>query len=229
MKKTLYVLNIDNYCPEITEITYPLLRHWAAKMGAEFRVINNRQFPSHPVVYEKLQIHELGQDNDWNLYVDSDALVHPETPDLTEFLPPHTVFHHNLDMANVRFRYDEYFRRDGRNIGSCNWLAIAPRSCLDLWRPCDLLSWQMVANIFPTPAEEAAGIRANHLIDDYALSRNIARFGLKANHMGQVLERVGLTGSEFFFHKYLESPAQKLELIRETVKRWKLEGTVNAG
>ncbi len=34
MKKTVFLLNIGNYAPQITGLTYPLIRRWARKIGA---------------------------------------------------------------------------------------------------------------------------------------------------------------------------------------------------
>ena len=36
MRKTLYVLNVEGYAPQITALTYPLLRYYADRIGAEF-------------------------------------------------------------------------------------------------------------------------------------------------------------------------------------------------
>jgi hypothetical protein len=130
MKKCVWTLNVDGYASEITKLTYPLLEGWANKIGADFRIITKRNWPSYPPVYEKLQIHTLGKDYDWNIYVDSDALIHPDFFDPTEHIKKDTVLHNGCDMAGVRWRYDDIFRRDGRHIGSCNWFRIelVPRS-----------------------------------------------------------------------------------------------------
>ena len=109
----------NNYAPEITELTYPLIKHYAEKIGADFYTITERKFPNMPPVYEKMQIYDLGKkmENDWNIYIDSDALVHPDFFDVTNFIKKDTVVHNGADMANNRWRYDKYFIRDGRNIG----------------------------------------------------------------------------------------------------------------
>lgn len=138
-KKTIFTVRVDNYAPEICELTYPLIKAWAHKIGAQFHVIRERKFPDWPPVYEKLQIYQIAQDmqNDWNIYLDSDALVHPDTFDITEHLSRDTVCHNGNDMAGCRWRYDRFFQRDGRHIGSCNWLAIASDLCIELWKPLD--------------------------------------------------------------------------------------------
>src|SRR5882672_8362849 len=140
MKKTIFTLNVDGYSSEITELTYPLIKQYANKIGADFHIIKTRKYPEYPAVYEKMQIYDLGREmqNDWNIYIDSDALVHPDMFDVTEFLSKDTVCHNGTDMANNRWRYDRYFQRDKRHIGSCNWFTIASDWCLDLWHPLDI-------------------------------------------------------------------------------------------
>lgn len=91
MKKTIYTLNVNDYSREVTNITYPFIAGYAKKIGADFQIISTRKFPDFPVVYEKFQMYELGKDNGWNIYVDSDALVHPDTFDVTELLPEASV------------------------------------------------------------------------------------------------------------------------------------------
>src|SRR6185295_5670102 len=153
-RKTIFTLNIGDYAPEVVKITRPLLVHYARKIGADIHDITERKFPEWPVVYEKLQIHELGAAPGWNIYIDSDTLIHPDMFDVTDHLHLDTVCHNGKDMAGNRWRYDKYFRRDGRHIGSCNWWAVASDWCVDLWRPLDDITLEeAVANIYPTVDE----------------------------------------------------------------------------
>lgn len=88
-------------------MTYPWIEFYANKIGAEIFVISDRKFPGFPPVYEKLQIYKLSKKmkNDWNIYIDSDTLIHPETIDFTNYIKKDTVLHHGHDMANVRWKY----------------------------------------------------------------------------------------------------------------------------
>jgi hypothetical protein len=225
MRKTLYTLNIDNYAPKICEITYPLLKKYAHRCRAEFVVIEDRKFPDYPVCYEKLQIHELAEErhDEWSIYLDSDALVHPESPDFTCFLGKDTVFHNGVDPAALRWRYDHFFMRDGRNIGSCDWFTIASEWCRDLWHPLDISLDEALSNIRPTVIEANSGvIDAAHLLDDYVLSRNIARFGLKVVTATSIYEKLGIKEPWFFWHRYdvpLKTKIVDMEKIRDD---WKL-------
>ena len=235
-KKTIFMLNLNGYAPEITELTYPLIEAYARKIGAGIHTITERKFPEWPLTYEKLQIFELAQqmENDWNIYIDSDALVHPDTPDLTAMIPRDTVGHFWSDFAPVRWRRDRFFERDGRNIGSGNWLTVASSICVDLWHPLDdLTPQQAIANIFPTVAERrSAVINPSHLIDDYVLSRNIAKYGLKFRRLKELFEengfkevrdaqgRVIAQGVYFFYHHYLFDAKQKVAELKKAIRAW---------
>jgi hypothetical protein len=205
IKKTIYLLDVDGYEPEITALTRPTVEAWADKIEASVRVITSRLFPGWPPAYEKLQVGRLAKErgDDWAIYLDSDALVHQETPDFTALIAKDTVLHNGCDWSPVRWVPDEYMLRDGRWIGSCNWLAIASDWCLDLWTPLDITLDEAVRRIRPTVIELQSGvIDAAHLVDDYTLSRNIARYGLKFR---TVME---LVPGNWFWHAY-DIPAEE--------------------
>lgn len=221
---TVYTLNVDGYAPEITALTYPLLRRYAEKIDADFHVITERNWPAMPPVYEKLQIHTLARErgDEWAIFIDSDALVHPDFFDVTEHLPRDTVCHNGLDMAGCRWRYDDFFRRDGRHIGSCNWFTVASSWCRDLWAPLtDLTLAEALERIFPTQHELATVITREHLIDDYVLSRNIARYGLKCKTVIQIQRDLGDTGN-YLWHQYTLSTAEKVAQMRDVLRTWEV-------
>lgn len=201
MLKRLFTLNIGDYSPDIRALTYPLLQHYAKKIGAEFCEITERKYPDWPMNYEKLQIYDLGKDSDWNIYVDADALISPDLFDITEFLPRDTVLHWGTDPANNRWVFDNYFRRDGRNIGSAGWFTVASNWCRDIWTPCELTPAEATANIYPTHRETNMGLLPRHFVDEYVTSRNIAKFGLKVTTIKQLQDKHGILGA-YFWHIY---------------------------
>lgn len=241
IRKTIYTLCVNDYAPRIRELTFPLMRDYARKIGADFHVITERKFPEWPVTYEKLQIYELArgarshpvnistrtdgeiwtrvQDPsltppEWNIFIDADTLINPEMFDVTEHLSKDTVAHNGKDFAGIRWKYDQYFRRDGRHWGSCNWFTIASDWCLDIWRPLDdLTPEEAIARINITTEEYNSGCcKPEHLIDDYTLSRNIARFGLKATTIRDIQERVGIKDyPNLLWHVYTMTEEEKLK------------------
>jgi hypothetical protein len=221
-KKTIFTLNI-NYPNDITELTYPLLQAFATKCNADFYQITERKFPEWPVTFEKLQIFELAQrmGNEWSIYLDGDALVHPDTFDPTEHLSKDTVLHNGRDMAGNRFQYDRFFRRDGRHIGSGNWFTVASDWCVDLWEPPrDLTPAQAVAQIQPQTFEQVRGITPDHLVDDYVLSRNIAKYGLKFKTYSDLINDLHLNGAEYFWHQYTMPTEVKIRELKQVLTRW---------
>jgi hypothetical protein len=223
MKKTIYLLNINNYSPEITKLTYPYINNWAEKIGAEVFVIKDRKFPEFPVVYEKLQIYELEQErkSDWIIYIDSDCLIHPDLFDLTELIPKDTVFQVGNDFVLNRISIDDYFRRDGRFIGTCNWFTIVSSWCVDFFKPIDDLSLEEMNKKMRTiNSEKIAGIENGHLIDDFVLSRNLAKYGLKYTTMRDVLKKIGKENDNYFFHEFLIKEAGKAEIIKNRIAHW---------
>lgn len=223
MKKTIFTLNVDDYSPEITSITYPFIEQYAKKINADFYVIGKRKFPKMPVTYEKFQIYELAQEmkNDWNIFIDSDALIHPDTFDVTEFLHKDTVMTCRQDFAPLRFSYDKYFRRDGRHIGVGNWFTVASNWCVDLWHPLeDINLVEAVLKIHPTILERNNDITPAHLIDDYLVSRNIAKYGLKYTTFVKMLEEQGNPG-EFLYHEYLYNTKDKVENLKKILNLWR--------
>lgn len=225
VRKCIFTLCVNNYAPAITEHTFPLIARYAKKIGADFHIITKRRWPSFPPVYEKLQIYYLGQEmqNDWNLFIDADALVNPTMPDVTTLLPKDTVMHNGNDFASIRWRYDRYFLRNGRNIGSCNWFTLGSDWCIDLWHPLDIPLRQAVKNIFPVISEENSRMmKPSHLIDDYTLSRNIAKYGLKfRTFMDLQQEKYGHLGG-FLWHIYAAPESKKLEEMRKVLSAWRL-------
>lgn len=223
LKKTLFTLNVEGYAPNITALTFPILQRYARKIGADFHVITKRKFPDMPVTYEKFQIYELAKqmENDWNIYVDADTIIHPDLMDITNHMSKDTVAHNDNDTADNRWRYDEYFLRDGRHIGSCNWFSVASDLCLDLWHPLeDITLEQAISNINPIERESNGLIVPSHLIDDYIVSRNIARYGLKFTTFKKILQGLGYQNPLFMYHLYNIPEESKLEMLKGTLLTW---------
>lgn len=224
MKKTIYLLNIDNFAPDLCKITYPFIRCYANKIGAEIHTITERKYPNMPLTYEKLQIYSLAKENksDWNIYIDSDALIHPEFLDITSHLNKDTVCCFGRDEADGRWRMDSHFLRDGRHIGWGNWFAIASDWCVDLWSELDIPVEEAIGNIFPTPSELKNGITKEHLIDDYTLSRNVARFGLKFKTARQIFKDNGLDNL-LIQHQYTLSEKEQIKSHMKLILDWNVE------
>jgi hypothetical protein len=224
IKKTIFTLDID-YSKELTDLTYPYIKYYAHKIGADFYIINERKFPDYPITYEKLQIYELSQqmENDWNIFLDCDTLIHPDLMDITVHIPFDTVCHFGEDIASHRWKYDRFFLRDGRHIGSCTWFMAASSWCSEFWKPVDDMTLEEIENsIFPIRKEELYGIKPLGLIEDYIVSRNIAKYGLKYVSFDSILKKFGQDGQGLLYHRYMCPVEEKIVKIRQIMKQWNL-------
>lgn len=230
MKKTVYTLSVNNYDPEITSISFPLMQAWAKKIGADFHIITERKFPDAPPNYEKLQIYELAKEhkNDWNIFLDADCLVHPDFFDPTVFLQKDTVMFAAFDLAPLRFKTNRYFLRDGRNIGTSNWFAVASDWCVDLWKPYDGDWKDLVGDMRSTSWEKFLGMDDQHLIDDYVLSTNLAKYGLKATTISSIFQKYHTSEHNYkignpedhLFHNYEIPKYQRAEVLKKVKDTW---------
>ena len=237
VKKKLYTLCVDGYEPEITKLTFPLLQLYANKIGAEFVVINERKWPELPPVVEKFQVWEMALSThkaDWHIFFDADTLIHPDMWDVTAVLGKDTTCSGiTSDFTPMRFKPDEYFLRDGRFIGKGNWCAIFSEWCLDYFIP----PWmstpyalsdsqlgyiaELATNINLTVAEAASGVmQPSHLIDDYIVSRNIARYGLKHTLISEVGARYGQQVAPYLWHQYLHDTDEKVVKMKQVLQGW---------
>jgi hypothetical protein len=68
--------------------------------------------------------------------------------------------------------------------------------------------------------ERNADIKPEHLIDDFILSRNIARFGLKAISFRRIVAELGQLDSAYLWHQYLMTKEQKLLGMEAVLNVW---------
>jgi hypothetical protein len=225
-KRTLYTLCVDDYAPEITELTFPLMRTWAEKIGADFCVMTARCFPEWPAQCEKFQLptHAAAQGDEWSIFLDADVLIHPDFPDIFQHLDRSTVYHNGLDVATTRFNCrDAYFQRDGRFRSPGNWLCVVSdwtREDAYSFPPPDLTPEQTAARIRPHVNELAAGVHAVGLIDDFLMARNAARFGLHTGTIENVMKQLGL--NNVLWHNYLPTNAEKVPMMKSELVKWGL-------
>jgi len=171
MKKAcIHTVVIDNWFPELCALTLPLIQKWATNIGADFNLIHKAKFEGWPPNYERFQIWEQGLGYLWNINIDADFIVHPELEDVTVNDP--AIVRAEASMHCDHFFYpNQYFLRDGRNIGMSDNFILSSHWTHDVWTPLNLTY------------EEASKhcIRDPRQVSEFAVSLNIARFGLKAS------------------------------------------------
>jgi len=192
-KTVIYVLLVNDYLPELCQLTIPNLRAYAERLGAEFKLITERRFSEWPITYEKIQVHELGMDNEWNVLIDADTIIHPDMPDVRQVCGPQRVGFTSRYQAHLCLRQDKYFERDGRDVGVAGGFVVTSHLCHDLWTPLEFT--------FEEVREHAIRV---HILDEYCISRNLAKFGFpytgllnpEVQHMACHLGAEGKSGAQ---------------------------------
>lgn len=93
MKKAIVTLCIGEFYEKIGEITHPMFKAYAEKIGADFIVLKedfiNKNTKHNPPIfcYEKFQIGELLDKYDRVCFLDTDMIMSPETPDIFNLVP----------------------------------------------------------------------------------------------------------------------------------------------
>jgi len=168
-KACIHTLVIGDYQPEMCKLTLPNLKAYADKIGADFNIISTRKFPEFPINFERFQVWEDGRDYMYNLCIDSDYVIHPDTPNCVEYFDKRCVG--SLWSIDLRyyFKWNDYFERDGRSRGMADGLVMSTWLTHELWTPPDKSFEELKGNC----------LHDERQVSEFVLSLNMARFGLK--------------------------------------------------
>tara|TARA_Y100000033_G_scaffold50633_1_gene61677 strand:+ start:1813 stop:2439 length:627 start_codon:yes stop_codon:yes gene_type:complete len=206
MKKILHLVNIGDFFPELFSLSFPTVQAYAERCGYEINLITERKFPEFHINYEKMQVWEDGKDADVNLLVDADVLIHPHFPDVKDIVPPHHIAFNDNYNASSKFNLNDYFLRDGRDVGIASNFVVSYRSTHDLWRPLE---------ITPDEGRRITFVREGD-IDEYCISQNMSKYGLRYT---------GITWEpwqrEFLIHTGTGDKPLALRMAHEALNKWK--------
>lgn len=198
----IHVVAVNNYFPELLELTYKTMELYAKKTQSKLNVITERKFPDWPVLTEKLQVYNY-DDYDWNILMDADILIHPDAYDPLIRFDPRLVGNKDEYPASNQLRMDKYFLRDGRNVGISGCLICTSRLTHDLWEfPTDLTKEEVIGNI----------LQERKCVDEYVVSRNLAKYGLRYKELFPVKDY------SLFYHLGIEG-WDKNKILDKT-KEW---------
>lgn len=169
MEIAVYTVIIDNWFPELCEITVPLIAAWSEKIGADFQIISGKKFASWPPNYEKFQIWERGGNYHWNIYLDADMIVDPaRLPDFTLNSDPTFVYYESRLWPSRQYKPHPYFIRYGLDFGISDCFFMSSMFTHDIWQPSEF-SFEEARSYCSIDRETS----------EFALNLNIARYGLK--------------------------------------------------
>ena len=219
MRKLIHVVNINNFFPELFAFTYPTIRSYAERNGYMINIITERKFPDYPINYEKMQVYEDGKNAEVNILCDADMLIHPEFPDVTEFLKRDSISFN--DNYNISWKYHvdriRYFMRDGRDVGIATNFVVSSDWTHDVWEPLSLSQKDIedLAKKENTDSGGADGRGWGHYADEFALSYNMAKYGLKYT---------GVTWEDWMrpwlIHTGTGDKNQALQIARRKLEEW---------
>jgi hypothetical protein len=211
MTKKVWALRIGNYWPEMCSISMPLIQYWAEKNGWKFETISIRAWPEMPVTYEKLQVSFRGSHATHNLLLDLDLLLRPDFVDPSQWIHPAFVASSYAFDALTMFKPDKYFVRDGRNIGIAGGCVYSTELTHEVWEPAYDLSGQQILE----------STKRAHIADEFCLSRNLAKYGLKHTGISQDPDRylvhIGAEGLS------AEEKAEKVKQAWNIIDDWSRE------
>ena len=219
MRKLIHVVNINNFFPELFALTYPTIRSYAERNEYMINMITERKFPDYPINYEKMQVYEDGKDAEVNILCDADMLIHPEFPDVTKFLKRDSISFN--DNYNISWKYHvdriRYFMRDGRDVGIATNFVVSSDWTHDVWEPLSLSQKDIedLAKKENTDTGGADGRGWGHYADEFALSYNMAKYGLKYT---------GVTWEDWMrpwlIHTGTGDKNEALQIARQTLEKW---------
>ena len=219
MRKLIHVVNINDFFPELFALTYPTIRSYAERNGYMINMITERKFPDYPINYEKMQVYEDGKDAEVNILCDADMLIHPEFPDVTTFLKRDSIAFN--DNYNISWKYHvdriRYFMRDGRDVGIATNFVVSSDWTHDVWEPLSLSQKDIedLAKKENTDTGGADGRGWGHYADEFALSYNMAKYGLKYT---------GVTWEDWMrpwlVHTGTGDKNEALQIARQTLEKW---------
>ena len=219
MKKLIHVLNINDFFPELFALTFPTIQSYAQKHGFQINLITERKFPDYPINYEKMQVFRDGMGATLNMLCDADMLIHPEFPDVEQIVNPKTVaFNDNYNISQ-KYRTEKipYFVRDGRDVGIATNFVVTSNITHDLWEPLPLSPQQICDLAVPNNdrREDEWNRGWGHYADEFALSFNLAKYGLK--YQGICPED---WQRPYLIHVGTGDTEKSLRIARETVAKW---------
>jgi hypothetical protein len=208
--KCLHVVQVDNYQPELCEITLPLMRRYAARIGADFNLITQRRFPRFPGGYERMQIQQAGAAYAFNLSVDADLLFGENVGDFSTRYAPTQIGAVLMFHAEHLFPMDgnPYFIRDGRFLGISEVCIGTSWITHDLWTP--LPGGFDLYRYLPLDGD------VSH-VTEYALCYNLAKYHLNTTSV--------FSSKEQLFHVSVRSLKDQspVEVALGKLKEWGLK------
>ncbi|MDF5720718.1 MAG: glycosyltransferase [Rhizonema sp. PD37] len=184
---------------KLGEVTHPLLKAYAEKLGADFIIIDKPKLNLNYVHFEKYQIYDLLENYERIIFLDTDIIVNPKCPNLFELVPEyqfgafvvskHTYFHDGAVKDIQKVLGDigwkrEYFNSGVMVVSKCHREVFKKSNELLIWASekrafldQTLLNYHVQKQGIPI---YDIGYQLNHTTDP---KNSNARFGRRINQL----------------------------------------------
>jgi lipopolysaccharide biosynthesis glycosyltransferase len=118
MKTLVLTIAIGEYYQKMGEITHPLMRAYAKRIGADFEVIMKQKISQTTPHWEKFQIHDFLNRYDRILFLDTDIIVRSDCPNLFEMVPENAMgaFDESAHYTDARVRMELAMKEYGIDV-----------------------------------------------------------------------------------------------------------------
>lgn len=106
---------------EMASLTHPIFQKYADKIGADFHVINQVKYNLGHISYESFQMREFMDYYDRFIYIDSDVLINPKSPDLFDIVSPSTIGAVYEDIGQRKKHRHQIMKDIQSRLGPVNW------------------------------------------------------------------------------------------------------------
>jgi hypothetical protein len=119
MTQLVLTIAAGSFYEQVAHLTHPFLKRYAKKCGADFKVLSDYSKYKYPH-YLKCDIRELLKQYDRILYIDTDVLVRPDSPNLFDIVPEDSFGIFNEGRFTERtIGFEKYLLH--KNINPKNW------------------------------------------------------------------------------------------------------------
>lgn len=111
LRTAVVTICIGDFYKELSEITHPKIKNYAEKIGADFISLSGTGLSV--ICYEKFQLRAMLQKYDRILYIDSDALVSPNAPNIFDVVPEEMMGFLNESPLGYDNKFIDFLREHG--------------------------------------------------------------------------------------------------------------------
>ena len=117
--RTAIATRADNTIKEMTDITHPIMREYAKKIGADFIILDEKRTDS--THYRILKLYDLFNKYDRIISMDSDVIITPDCPNLFEIVPENKIGTVFEDVYSRQRDRQIRMLKAQQKFGNINW------------------------------------------------------------------------------------------------------------